>query len=161
MRVDQVVPAGRAGRLGPQDAVGERAQVGGQVLLRQVLERSGDHMPDQYPGGHLDAGGQVTGGGPGEHLDLDPGLGEPAGDLDDVDVHAARVAGTRLVQRGGVYGEYGDPARRRTVDPEQPACPRHIPLLGSPTGPRCPGPTGSTRCASGIFPRARQSHPVK
>ena len=67
-------------------------------------------MPDLHAGRHLDHRGQVTGGGPGEDLHLDVGLGEPPGDLQDVDVHPAGVARAGLVQRGGVYRQGGDAA---------------------------------------------------
>ena len=40
VRVDQVVVARRVGRLGAQHAVGERAQLGRQVLLGEALERA-------------------------------------------------------------------------------------------------------------------------
>jgi hypothetical protein len=97
--VDQLVPPRGIGRLGAQHASGERAQLGRQVLLGETLERPGDDVPHQNPGGHLDDGWLVPAGGPREDFNLDPGLGQPPGDLDDVDVHASGVTGTRLVER--------------------------------------------------------------
>ena len=46
-----------------------------------------------------------------------PALGHPGRGLDDVDVHAAGVAGARLLQRRGVHGEHADPpgTQRRAV----------------------------------------------
>ena len=111
MRVDQVVPPGRPDRLRAQHPVREVAQLRGQVLLGQAVERTAGHVLDQYPRGHLDARRQVAGRGAGEDLDRDARLGHPAGHLDDVDVHPAGVAGARLVQRGRVDRENGDPAR--------------------------------------------------
>lgn len=110
MRVDQVVVAGRAGRLGAEHPGGERAELAGKLLLGEPFEGAGGDVPDVHAGRHLDHRGQVTGGGPGEDLHLDVGLRQPTGDLQDVDVHASRVARAGLVQGRGVHGEGGDAA---------------------------------------------------
>ncbi len=97
--VDDVVVTERLGRLGPQDLAGEHAELAGQLGLGESLERPGVHV------GHVDAVGQPydgvgqAAGGAGEDVDLDPAGGQPAGYLDDVDVHAARVTGAGLVER--------------------------------------------------------------
>jgi hypothetical protein len=62
--------------LGTQDPGGQRAQLRRQVLLRQALERPGRHVAHRHAGGHLDDRGQVAARRAGEHLDLDPELGE-------------------------------------------------------------------------------------
>ena len=93
--VHEVVVAGLAAGLRAQDAAGQRAQLGGQVLLGQALERPGHDVPDEDAGSQLDGRRQVAARGAGEDLDLGAERGEPAGQLDDVDVHAARVAGAR------------------------------------------------------------------
>lgn len=98
VRVEQVVVAGLVARLGAQDAGREAAQVPGQLGLVQLLERPGDDVADEDAGGELDDGRQGPRRGAGEDVDLDAALGEPLGHLDDVDVHAARVAGPRLVE---------------------------------------------------------------
>ena len=96
--VDQVVPAGRAGRLQPHQPGGEGAQLRRQVLLGQALEGPRGHVPDGDAGGQLDGRRQVRAGGPGDQVDLHAQGGQAAGQLDHVDVHAARVPGARLVQ---------------------------------------------------------------
>ena len=84
-----------------------------------------------HPGRHLDDRRQVAGGGPGEDLHLDAGLGQPPGDLDDVDVHAAGVAGAGLVQRRGVHRQRRHPAWPRRAGTARrplptPAAPCHL-----------------------------------
>ena len=54
---------------------------------------------------------QVRAGGPGDHVDLDVERRQAAGELDDVDVHAAGVAGARLVERRRVHADHGQPSR--------------------------------------------------
>jgi hypothetical protein len=78
--------------------VGEGAQLGGEVLFGQSLVRSGVDVPDEDAGGEFDTGRQAAGGGPGEDLHLDALGGQALGELDDVDVHAAGIAGSGLVQ---------------------------------------------------------------
>ena len=51
------------------------------------------------PVGGADRGLQGRAGGPGEDVDLETTLDQPLGELDDIDVHAAGVAGAGLVQR--------------------------------------------------------------
>ena len=103
-------------RLDPQDAGRERAQQRRQVLLGHRLERAGGDVAHQDAGREVDGGGQGTGGGAGEDLDLDAELGQPPGGLDDVDVHAAGVAGAGLVEGRGVDREHGHPRRRQTAE---------------------------------------------
>jgi hypothetical protein len=97
--VDQVVVAAVVSGPGLPHAVREGAQVCGQVLLGQALVGSGGHVPYQDTGREFDAGRERGGGGPGEDLHLDVDGGEALGELDDVDVHPAGVAGAGLVQR--------------------------------------------------------------
>ena len=52
----------------------ELAELRRQVLLREPFQRPAHHVPHEDTGGHLDARGQVPGGGPREHLDLDATL---------------------------------------------------------------------------------------
>ena len=49
-------------------------------------------------------------GGAGEDVDLDPGRGQAPRQLEDVDVHAAGVAGAGLVERRRVHADHGHPA---------------------------------------------------
>src|SRR5690606_34170696 len=97
--VDQVVVAGAVAGPGLHDAVGEGAQLGGQVLLGESLVGTGVDVPDEDAGGEVHGGREGGGGGPGEDLDLDVDGGEALREFHDVDVHAAGVAGAGLVQR--------------------------------------------------------------
>jgi len=99
MRVDDVVPAGLVDRFGAQDGAGERAQLRRELVLRQALVRAGGNVADHHAGQQLDAGRQRGRGRPGEHVDLDAQSGQLFGQLDDVHVHAAGVAGSGLVER--------------------------------------------------------------
>ena len=56
-------------------------------------------VADEDAGCEFHGGGQPARGGPGEDLDLDVDRGQPLSELHDVDVHAAGIAGARLVQR--------------------------------------------------------------
>ena len=112
MRVDDVVVAGLVLGLLAQHRRGEGAQLGGQLLLAQPLERAGADVPHGDAGAHLDDRRQVAGGRAGEDVDGDAAGGQPAGDLDDVDVHAAGVAGAGLVERAGVHREGRHPPGR-------------------------------------------------
>ena len=99
MRVHEVEVSGVVLGLHTKDAGRERAEQRWQVFLRHRLERPSRDVPHEDTGCELDGGGQRAGGGPGEDLDLDTEVGQAAGGLDDVDVHAAGVAGSGLVER--------------------------------------------------------------
>ncbi len=66
-------------------------------------------MAYQHAGRQLSDLRLVPGYGPGEDVDLDAALGEPLGDLDDVDVKTARVAGPWLLKRRCVNADSRDP----------------------------------------------------
>jgi hypothetical protein len=68
-------------------------------------------VPDRDAGRQPHDRWQLAAGGAGEDSDLDPERGQPLAALDDVDVHAAGVAGAGLLERGGVDGQDGDAAR--------------------------------------------------
>ena len=109
VRVQQVVPAGREGGLGAQHPEGERADLAGQRVLVQFLERASHHVADQHARHQLHGGRRVAADGAGEDLHLDAAAGQLLGHLDHVDVEAARVTGARLVERGGVQADGRDP----------------------------------------------------
>ena len=99
VRVHDVVVARFVGGLGAQHPGRERAQLGGQVVFVQALERPGHHVAHQHAGGHplhRRIGGR---GGPGEDLHLDAPPGQMQRALQHVDVHSAGIAGARLGQR--------------------------------------------------------------
>ncbi len=96
--VDQVVVAGAVAGPGLGHAVGEGAQLGGEVLLGQALVGPGVHVPYQDAGGEFDDRWERGGGRPREDVHFDAGGGESPGEFDDVDVHSAGVAGAGLVQ---------------------------------------------------------------
>src|SRR5918999_5782173 len=83
--------------------------MGGQLAFVQLLERPGAHVPHVYAGRQLHDGRQRPARGPGEDVDLDTARGEPFGHLDDVDVHAAGIAGPRLVERRSMHTDRCDP----------------------------------------------------
>ena len=66
-------------------------------------------MPDGDARGEFDGRREGARRGPGEDLDLTAAASQLFGDLGDVDVHAARVAGARLLQGRGVDAEHRDP----------------------------------------------------
>ena len=109
VRVHEVVLARLGGRLGPQHLEGELADLAGQVGLVQLLEGAGHDAAHEHPGNELGQRRGVPADRPGEDLDLGAPLREPLGDLDYVDVQSARVAGARLVERGRMDAERGDP----------------------------------------------------
>ena len=109
VRVHQVVPAGREVGLGAQHAERERADLPGQRVLVEFLERPGHQVPDQHPGCELQHGRGVPADRAGEDLHLDAAPGQLPGHLDHVDVEPAGVAGARLVERGGVHADRRDP----------------------------------------------------
>jgi hypothetical protein len=59
---------------------------------------SGGDVAHEHPVGGLDDLRRRRGGGTGEDIDVDALGAEPRGELDHVDVHAARVTRARLVQ---------------------------------------------------------------
>jgi hypothetical protein len=71
VRVHQVVAAGLEGGLGPQHPEGERADLAGQVVLVELLERPGHHVADQHARHQLDQRRRVRADRAGEDLDLD------------------------------------------------------------------------------------------
>jgi len=97
--VDEVVPALRPGRLGAHDSLGEGAQLAGKVFLAQAFEGSGDDVADVDTWRQLCLHRKGAIGLAGEDLDLDAALGQALGDLDDVDVQAACIAGSWLLER--------------------------------------------------------------
>ena len=107
--VDDVVVAQRLAGLGAQHLAGERAQLAGQ-LAPWSAPRTGR----RGCGGPVTPAPASTIGGRAEEVarvkmsTSMPRRGQPPRQLDDVDVHAARVAGPRLVQRGGVQADHRD-----------------------------------------------------
>ena len=99
VRMDDVVIAGLVGGLGAQHPRGERAQLGGQVVLVQPFEWARHDVAHQHPGRHLDHRLIRGGRGAGEDLDLDTAAGQFERGLQHVHVHSAGIAGTRLRQR--------------------------------------------------------------
>ncbi|EGJ76402.1 putative UDP-N-acetylglucosamine [Streptomyces sp. Tu6071] len=112
----------------------EGTQLRGQVLLVEPLVRTRVDVPHEDAGRQLDARVEAALGGAREDLHLDVVRGEAAGQLDDVDVHAARVARPRLVQGRGVHAEHGDAARGPATGTRQAQAAR---LRGEPS---CAGP---------------------
>ena len=98
VRVHQVVPARLVLGLDPQHPAVKAHSCAGQVLLGQPLVRPGDHVPDE----HARARPRPTGGSAAEVARVNISTSTPISasrrdELDDVDVHAARVAGAGLV----------------------------------------------------------------
>ncbi len=92
-------------------------------------------MPHGDPGRQLDHGRQVAARGAGEDLDLDAERGQPLAGLDDVDVHAAGVAGAGLLERRGVHRQHGHAARVDTsVSVWRGSCP-HLLVEGQSAPP--------------------------
>lgn len=123
MRVHEVVVAGTVTGPGLHHAVREGTQLGREVLLGETLVGARVDMPDEDSGSQLDGRRETAGGRAREDLDLDVDRGEALRELDDVDVHAARVAGAGLVERRGVHGEHRD-AAGAAVEPEPRGCRR-------------------------------------
>jgi hypothetical protein len=97
MAVHEVVPAGRVRRFLAEHLERELAELAGEVGLVEIFERPGHDVPDQHPGFDLDDRWQVARRRAGEYVDLDAARREALGDFDDVDVHAAGVAGSWLL----------------------------------------------------------------
>src|ERR1700719_2939551 len=90
--------------------MGELADLGGQIGLVHLLERARHDAADEHPGYELGDRRRVAADRPGEDLHLGAEGGEPLGYLDHVNIEAAGVAGTRLVERGRMDAERGDPS---------------------------------------------------
>ncbi|GAA3301738.1 hypothetical protein GCM10020295_45720 [Streptomyces cinereospinus] len=116
--VHEVVVAGAVAGPRLHHAVREGAQLCREFLLGEALVGARVDVPDEYAGGELHGGRQGGGGRAGEDLHVDAERGEPLRELHDVDVHAAGVAGARLVERGGVHGEHRDAAGAAVDQPE-------------------------------------------
>ena len=106
VRVHDVVVAGFVVGFRTQDAGGEGAQLGRQIVLVQSLERSRHHIAHQNPGCERYDRWIRRGRRPGEDLDFDAALGHSQRGLQDVDVHSARITGARLGQGRGVHRQY-------------------------------------------------------
>ena len=117
VRVDRVVVAGQVAGLGPHHLTGERAQLAGQLALGHPLERTRVDVADQDVVGDLHDRRQGRGRRAREDVHRDVAAGQLPGELDDVDVHAARVPGAGLVQRGGVQADHRDATHTRVVPP--------------------------------------------
>ncbi len=76
MGVDQVVVTGAVVGPGLHDAVGEGAQLGGEVLLVEALVGAGVDVPDEDAGGQFDGRREGGRGRPREDLHLDVDRGE-------------------------------------------------------------------------------------
>ncbi len=89
------------------DLVGEALDDVGQRFLRQIGIAGGDvdHLDARLD---VDDGGQII--GPAPHVDraVRPPVSQRRDELADVDVHAPRVARSRLGQRRGVQRQHGD-----------------------------------------------------
>ena len=137
VRVDDVVPARLVGGLRAQHAGGERAQ----------LRRAGPSLPSpsngpavtcrtSTPGASSTTGGRSLLVARVKTSTSTPSCGQPPGQLDDVDVHAAGVAGAGLVQRARCAPR----ASRRAGGRRSAACGR----VGSRSSVTS-GPTSSAR----------------
>src|SRR5262245_63202955 len=105
MGVNKVVVTKVVAGFGTEDTRGESAQLTGEILLGEPPVRPGGDVPDNHTGRHLHDWGEISTGRPGEYLHLGPRGSHSFGELDDVDVHAAGVAGARLIEGRGVAGE--------------------------------------------------------
>ena len=75
MPMNQVISAGRVRGLGPEQLEGELAQLAGQIVLVQVLERASGQMADQDARRELGHLRLVAGDRPGEDVHLDASCG--------------------------------------------------------------------------------------
>ena len=119
---DVVVPRLVVG-LGAQHPGGERAQLGGQVVLVQALVGSRGDVAYQYAGDDRHRRRVGRGGRPGEDLHLDTAAGQVQSRLQDVDVKPAGIAGSGLRQRRGVHGQHRHAAGQRTEVGQIPSWP--------------------------------------
>jgi hypothetical protein len=76
-----------------------------QFFLGDFPRRPGQDVVDAHAGAGMLDGGLLGGGGAREDFHFHAGLGQCGGQLADVDVHSAGVAGSRLLHGGGVEGE--------------------------------------------------------
>ena len=112
VRVHQVVVAGRVAASARSTSRGERAQLAGSSSLVSPSNGPGGDVPDRDAVGGLDD--RREGAATVARVKMSTSMPRAAsrrGELDDVDVHAAGVAGARLVERGGVQADHR--ARRR------------------------------------------------
>jgi hypothetical protein len=82
-----------------QHARGEGAQLGGQVVFVEPLERPGHDVAHQHTGRHLHHRLIGRRRRAGEDLHLHAAAGQLQRAVQHVDVHAAGIAGARLGQR--------------------------------------------------------------
>jgi hypothetical protein len=99
VRVHEVEIAGFVRGFDAQHTVRESAELSRKVVLVQPLVGAGHDVPDRHPRRELFDSWQVARRGAREDLDFDAAPRESLGDLAHVDVHAARVAAARLVER--------------------------------------------------------------
>ncbi len=107
MGMHDVVVARLVGGLGTQHPRGERAQLGGQVVLVETLEGACDDVADKHSWRHPHDRWVRGRRRAGEDLHLDAAPRQLQRGLQHVDVHPARVAGTRLGQRRGMDRQDG------------------------------------------------------
>jgi hypothetical protein len=77
----------------------ELAQLAGEIGLIKIFEWTRWQVPHQYARSQLGHVRLIARDGPGEDVDFDATGGEALGNLDHIDVKAARVAGPRLLKR--------------------------------------------------------------
>jgi hypothetical protein len=106
--VHEIVPAGRVRSLGPQQLEGELTELAGKIRFVEIFERPGGQMTDEDAGRELGDLRLVAGYRPGEYVNLDTPLGEALGDLNDVDIKTACVAGPWLLERRCVNADGRD-----------------------------------------------------
>ena len=106
-----------AGRHAGQHRFGELGDEPVQRLLGHGRDRPGGDVVHGEPRLDVDDRRLLGVEGPGVHVAADARPGEGGGELADVDVHPAAVAGARLGQGRGVHREHGE----RTHGQRQPA----------------------------------------
>ncbi len=105
--MDHAIAQAMAAREG-EDPAGESRELSGQLRLRDALVRPGDDVDHPQARRDLHDLALAGAGGAGEHVHLDAPRRQFAAGAQDVDVHAAGVAGARLLQRRGVHGDHRD-----------------------------------------------------